>query len=187
MSSFKWLFLKHLRSKTLKQIQNLVPHRLMSRLKSKTTPGDTLRTRPYSCRRLDLKDGYRWLRADDENSDFVVNAAEQKVIKGTASNSRPGQVAPTWRNLAAPISTGQAIRSRLVVLELQTPQFYFAPGDTNVFPGPSNFIAASATAIISWRLRPVFPITRMPCSRHNIRRAVTLLSIAAAMEPSAWP
>ena len=30
----------------------------------------------------------------------------------------------------------QAIRSRLVVLELQTPQFYFAPGDTNVFTGP---------------------------------------------------
>ena len=33
----KWLFLKYLRSKTLGQIQNLVPHRLLSRLKSKTT------------------------------------------------------------------------------------------------------------------------------------------------------
>ena len=34
---------------------------------------------------------------------------------------------------------GQGTRSRLVrrdVLELQTPQFYFAPGDTNVFTGP---------------------------------------------------
>jgi hypothetical protein len=34
------------------------------------------------------------------------------------------------------MSMGQAIRARLVVLELQTPQFYFAPGDTNVFTGP---------------------------------------------------
>jgi hypothetical protein len=36
MPTFKWLFLKNLRSKTLGQIQNLDPHRLMSRLKSKT-------------------------------------------------------------------------------------------------------------------------------------------------------
>jgi hypothetical protein len=34
--TFKWLFLNNLRSKTLGQIQNLDPHRLMSRLKSKT-------------------------------------------------------------------------------------------------------------------------------------------------------
>jgi hypothetical protein len=60
MLIFKWLFLKNLGSKTLGQIQNFDPHRLMSRLKSKTTPGDTLRTRPYSYRRLDPKDGYRW-------------------------------------------------------------------------------------------------------------------------------
>jgi hypothetical protein len=60
MPTFKWLFLKNLGSKTLGQIQNFDPHRLMSRLKSKTTPGDTLRTRPYSYRRLDPKDGYRW-------------------------------------------------------------------------------------------------------------------------------
>jgi hypothetical protein len=36
---------------------------------------------------------------------------------------------------------GQGTRSRLVrrdVLELQTPQFYFAPGDTNVFTGPTG-------------------------------------------------
>ena len=58
--TFKWLFLNNLRSRTLGQIQNLDPHRLMSRLKSKTTPGDTLRTRPYSYRRLDPKDRYRW-------------------------------------------------------------------------------------------------------------------------------
>jgi hypothetical protein len=36
------LFLKNLDSRTLGQIQNLVPHLLMSRLESKTTPGDTL-------------------------------------------------------------------------------------------------------------------------------------------------
>jgi hypothetical protein len=39
MPTFKWLCLKNLRSSTLGQIQNLVPHRLMSRLESKTPPG----------------------------------------------------------------------------------------------------------------------------------------------------
>ena len=29
--------------------------------------------------------------ADDENSDFVGNAAEQKLVKGTAANSLSGQ------------------------------------------------------------------------------------------------
>jgi hypothetical protein len=42
MPSFKWLYLKDLRFKTLEKIQNLDPHRLMPRLKSKTTPGNTL-------------------------------------------------------------------------------------------------------------------------------------------------
>ena len=42
ISIFKWLLLNHLRYKTLGHIRNFVPHRLMSRLKSKTTPGDTL-------------------------------------------------------------------------------------------------------------------------------------------------
>ena len=37
MPTFKWLFLKNLDSKMLGQIQHLDPHRLMSRLKSKTT------------------------------------------------------------------------------------------------------------------------------------------------------
>jgi len=58
--TFKWLILKNLGSKTFGQIQNLDPHRLMSRLKFKSTPGDTLRTRPYSYRCLDPKDGNRW-------------------------------------------------------------------------------------------------------------------------------
>jgi hypothetical protein len=39
---FKLFVLNNLRSKMLEQIQNLDPHRLMPRLKSKTTPGDTL-------------------------------------------------------------------------------------------------------------------------------------------------
>src|SRR6202521_6402502 len=46
-------------SKSLGQIQNLDPDHLMSALKSKTTPGDTLPARPYSYRRLDPKDGCR--------------------------------------------------------------------------------------------------------------------------------
>ena len=46
--SFKWLSLKNLGSKTLEQIKNFYPHRLMSQLESKTTPGDTLQIRPYS-------------------------------------------------------------------------------------------------------------------------------------------
>src|ERR1700746_1534996 len=62
--TFKLLFLRNLRSTTLGQIQNLDPHRLMSRLKTKTTPGDTLRTRPYSYRRLDPKDGCRLSESD---------------------------------------------------------------------------------------------------------------------------
>jgi hypothetical protein len=44
--SCKLLFMSDLRSTTPEQIQNLVPHRLMSRLKSRTTPGDTLPARP---------------------------------------------------------------------------------------------------------------------------------------------
>jgi DNA-binding LacI/PurR family transcriptional regulator len=35
--------------------------------------------------------------ADDENSDFVGNAAEQKVIKGTAANSLSGYHLSPWQ------------------------------------------------------------------------------------------
>jgi hypothetical protein len=45
MPTFKWLFLKNLGSKSLEQIQNLDPDHLMSGLKSKITPGDTLPAR----------------------------------------------------------------------------------------------------------------------------------------------
>ena len=47
-------------SKSLGQIQNLDPDHLMSALKSRTAPGDTLPARLYSYRRLDPKDGCRW-------------------------------------------------------------------------------------------------------------------------------
>jgi hypothetical protein len=40
--AFKWFILNNLRSKVLEQIQNFYPHRLMPRLKFKTTPRDTL-------------------------------------------------------------------------------------------------------------------------------------------------
>ena len=42
MPVFEWLLLNNLGFKTLGQIQNLAPHRLMSRLISKSTLGDTL-------------------------------------------------------------------------------------------------------------------------------------------------
>src|ERR1700722_7027823 len=64
--TFKWLFLKHLRSKTLGQIQNLRPPRLMFPLKSKTPPGDTLSARTYL---LSTPGSKRWMSmvlADDE-------------------------------------------------------------------------------------------------------------------------
>ena len=81
MPIFKLLFLKNLRYKMLGQIQNFVPHRLMSRLKSKTTPGDTL---PNSAIPLSTPGSKRWMSmvmADDEDSDFVANDAEQEVIR----------------------------------------------------------------------------------------------------------
>jgi hypothetical protein len=102
MPTFKWLFLKNLRSKTLGQIQNLDPHRLMSRLKSMTTPGDTLRN---SAILLSTSGSRRWIwmvMADDENSDLAANAAEQKVTRNRRkfalriSRSRIEKVACLW-------------------------------------------------------------------------------------------
>jgi hypothetical protein len=52
------------------------------------------------------------------------------------------------------MSMSQGTRSRLVrrdVEELQTPQFYFAPGDTNVFTGPKwrrRFIEESLESLV---------------------------------------
>ena len=43
---------------------------------------------------------------DDENSDFVANAAEQKVIKGTAENSLFGYRAPRLKKIAACLRPG---------------------------------------------------------------------------------
>src|ERR1700674_344269 len=81
MPTFKWLFLNNLRSKTLGQIQNLDPHRLMSRLKSKTTPGDTLRTRPYSYRRLDPKDGCRWSKSSFNGLEGKDSSENRNLIR----------------------------------------------------------------------------------------------------------
>jgi hypothetical protein len=81
MPTFKWFFLRYLCSKKHGQIQILDPHRLISALKSKTTPGDTLPARPYSYRRLNPKDGSRWVMADDANLDFAANDTEQEVIR----------------------------------------------------------------------------------------------------------
>jgi hypothetical protein len=44
--------------------------------------------------------------ADDENSDFVGNAAEQKVIKGTAANSLSGYHAPGLKKIVACLRPG---------------------------------------------------------------------------------
>jgi hypothetical protein len=38
---------------------------------------------------------------DDEDSDFVANAVEQKLIKGTAANSISGDYAPESKEIAA--------------------------------------------------------------------------------------
>jgi len=73
MPTFKWLFLNNLGFKTLEQIKNFDPHRLMSRLKSKTTPADTRPARTYS---LSTPGSKRWMSmvmADDENPDLVAN------------------------------------------------------------------------------------------------------------------
>ena len=93
MPFFKWLFLKNLRSKTLGQIQNLVPHRLMSRLKSKTTPGDpnaedTGIRDERNCRPVltgDTKQHHSVRRGDAlrilERSGVIVQAALTKIYR----------------------------------------------------------------------------------------------------------
>jgi hypothetical protein len=85
MPTFKWLFLKNLRSKTFGQIQNLDPHRLMSRLKFKSTPGDTLRTRPYSYRLLDPK-----MEIDGDGGRREFGLRGQR--RGTESDKEPPQI-----------------------------------------------------------------------------------------------
>ena len=74
--TYKCLPLSHLYSKMLGQIQYLVPHRLTSRLQSKTTQGETLRTRPYFYQRLDAKDDID-RGGGRRGSDSVTNAAVQ--------------------------------------------------------------------------------------------------------------
>jgi hypothetical protein len=83
MPTFKWLFLKNLRSTTLGQIQNLAPHRLMSRLKSKSAPGDTLRTRPYSYRRLERK-----MDIDGDGGRREFGLRDQAIVFAKALDSK---------------------------------------------------------------------------------------------------
>jgi hypothetical protein len=91
-STSKYLILNNLCSKRFGQIQNLDPHRLMSD-KSKTTPGDTHGTRPYSHRRLNPKAGYRWRW---RRTEFGLRGQrrETESDKGTSANSRSGYHAP---------------------------------------------------------------------------------------------
>ncbi len=68
MPSCKWLFLKNLGSKTLGQIQNLDPHRLMSRLKIQV---HSRRHSLNSAILLSTSGSKRWISmvmADDETS-----------------------------------------------------------------------------------------------------------------------
>jgi hypothetical protein len=103
MQICKWLFLKNLCSKTLGQIQNRAPHRLMSRLKSKTIPGDALRTRLYSYRRLDLKDRFD---GDTGRPEFGLRGQRggTESNKGIAANSlsSQGKSLPSKSALALP-------------------------------------------------------------------------------------
>src|SRR3984893_3304575 len=62
--------------------------------------------------------------ADDENSDFVGNAAEQKVIKGIAANSLSGYHAPGLKRTVACLRPGSRnnearCKTPLPVLESQ--------------------------------------------------------------------
>jgi hypothetical protein len=66
------------------------------------------------------------------------------------------------------MSMGQGTRSRLVrrdVLELQTPQFYFAPGDTNVFTGSATVSRLESQARLNAKKRE----ENVPFSREDDR------------------
>jgi len=81
MTTFKWLSLKNLRSRTLGTDSESRP----------PPPDVPIRIQDHSRRRsshsailLSTFGSKRWISmvmADDENSDFVANAAEQKVIR----------------------------------------------------------------------------------------------------------
>jgi hypothetical protein len=81
MSTCKLLFLNNLCSKTLGQIQNLDPHRLMVPIKIQV---HSRRHSSNSAILLSTSGSKRWISmvmADDENSDLAANAAEQKVTR----------------------------------------------------------------------------------------------------------
>jgi hypothetical protein len=94
------LFLNNLRSKMFGQIQNLAPHRVMSRLKSKTTPGDTLPARPYPIdawnQKMDV-DGDGGRRGSGLHGQRRGTGSD----KGTAANSLSGYRAPGLKKILA--------------------------------------------------------------------------------------
>jgi hypothetical protein len=86
------------------------------------------------------------------------------------------------------MSMGQGTRSRLVrrdVLELQTPQFYFAPGDTNVSTGPSKNETPASGRSNGRRGRPVDP--RRGCDRSDLECHSRELGTASDWTPATIP
>jgi hypothetical protein len=105
---------------------------------------------------------------------------EPEVKKRAETEATPDlvKVVPTWGTLPCPMSIaegiftiaptikpkggfftrpemGQDIRSRLVrrdVLASQTPRFYFAPGDTNVFTGPTTVVRSRLDFATAWKV-----------------------------------
>jgi hypothetical protein len=85
MPTFEWLFLKNLRSETLGRIQNLDPHRLMSRLKSKTTPGDRI---PLDQRQQGFHEVCDWLKGNRGITEHVSVPSQTQVGFQVNENQR---------------------------------------------------------------------------------------------------
>ena len=89
--TFKWFFLKNLRSKTLGKIQNLDPHRLMSRLKIQQLQGFAVE---HNCRLVvtgDTKQHHsvQWgdaLRILERSGAIAQAALTKLLLSGDAPN-----------------------------------------------------------------------------------------------------
>jgi hypothetical protein len=90
--------LKNLRSKTLGQIQNLVPHRQVSRLKSKTTPGDI-------AKRFTLIGNCQLLRV-------VCNASQFQAQFTLCEEANNDRFFATARRAAKELGQGQKLSQR---------------------------------------------------------------------------
>ena len=91
--TFRWLFLKNLGSKAFGQIQNLDPHRLMSRLKFQSTPGNILRTRHTL---IDVWIQKIHIDGDGGRREFRLRGyvGGTETDKGTAENPSPDITLP---------------------------------------------------------------------------------------------